>query len=74
MLFDEDPSVKREARHKICAHVDDVMSARYGINLKVTHKWRNEGIKKHTTDFADEIYQDWKPRIFSNARHKKNMS
>ena len=71
MLFDKDPSVKREARHKFCAHVDEVMSASYGTDLKVTHKCMNEGIEKHTTDFADEIYQDREPRIFRNARHKK---
>ena len=68
MMFDKYPSVKMEARHKFCAHVDEVMSASYGTDLKVTHKCRNEGIEKHATDFADEIYQDREPRIFRNAR------
>ena len=47
------------------------MSASYGTDLKVTHKCRNEGIEKHTTDFVDKIYQDREPRIFRNTRHKK---
>ena len=36
----------------------------------MTHKYTKEDIEKHTTDFADDIYQDWETLIFRNARHE----
>ena len=69
-LLDKDPSVKDEARRKFFKHVDTVMSASYGTDLKVTHECKNEDTEKVTTDSADKIYKDQDSSIFRNASHK----
>jgi len=84
MLFDNDEEKRSKARQFFCAHIDEIMSATYGTEIKVTHKCHEGDVKTDTpvectqgdteivkTDLVENIFRERKPRIIRNARHKK---
>ena len=69
MLFDNDEEKRSKARQFFCAHIDEIMNATYGTEIKVTHKCHEGDVKTDTP--VEDIFRERKPRIIRNARHKK---
>jgi hypothetical protein len=70
-LFHKDDTTRAEARNIFLKHIDDVISASFGLDLCILHrcvnKDQNEELK---IDIADNLLKEKKEVDFRHARHK----
>ena len=71
-LFDTNPTKRKDARKTFCQHNDNVISASYGSDLNITHKYivgdENEHLK---IICADKLFKEKDPTYFHCARNKE---
>jgi hypothetical protein len=71
-LFHEDATARDMGRNFFCKHIDNVLTASYGSEFRITHKCvkeSNDFINKQ--DIAVVLFQEHDPYIFWHARHKE---
>jgi len=71
-LFHEDDTARDIARKTFCKHIDNVLTASYGSEFRITHKCvkeSNDFINKQ--DIAEVLFQERDPYIFWHAHHKE---
>ncbi len=71
-MFHEDDTARDIARKPFCEHIDNVITASYGSEFRITHKYVEEGndfVSKQ--DIAEVLFQERDPYIFQYARHKE---
>jgi hypothetical protein len=64
-LFDEDDTTRDIARKTFCKHIDNVITASYGSEFRITHKCvkeSNDYISKQ--DIAEVLFQEHDPYMF----------
>jgi hypothetical protein len=71
-LFHEDDTIRDIARKTFCKQIDNVITASYGSEFRITHKCVKESNDLVNKQDMDEVlFQEQDPYIFRRARHKE---
>jgi hypothetical protein len=71
-LFHKDNTTRVEARKAFLKHIDNVISASYGLDLYISHKCVNKDQQEELKiDIADNLLKE-KKIDFRRARHKES--
>jgi hypothetical protein len=71
-LFHEDDTIRGIARKTFWKQIDNVITAGYGSEYRITHKCvskKNDLVDKQ--DMAEVLFQEQDPYIFRHAHHKE---
>jgi hypothetical protein len=65
-LFHKDTKTRTDAQNSFLKHIDNVICANYGSDLRITHKC----VKELKTSIANNLFKDKDPCYFQQGRHK----
>jgi len=68
-LYNDDMSIREQARHDLLQYVDEVISADYGDEFVVTHNCSQSPLDLNPKK-ASDIYEECEPELLRKARHK----
>ncbi len=71
-MFDTDTTKRKDAQKTFCQHINNVISASYGPELRITHRYidGDENVQLKI-GIADKLFREKDPTHFCLARHKE---
>ncbi len=70
-LLHKHTKTRTDARNTFINHIDNVICANYGSDLRITHNCLDKNINKILkTDIANNLFKDTDPRYFQQGRHQ----
>jgi hypothetical protein len=71
-LFDTDATKRKDAKKTCCQHINNVISASYEPDLRITHRCIDgDENKQLKIGIANKLFREKDPTHFYHARHKE---